>query len=184
MKKILFTSAVYFYAGILSAQIYMAKTCQVDFFSEAPVENIEAVNKSAQPILNTATGDIQVRIPIISFKFQKPLMEEHFNENYMETEKYPNATFKGKINEPVDWSKPGEYKVTATGKLNIHGVEKERTIPGTITIRDGQILLNSVFNVHVADHGIKVPSLYVKNIAEDVKVTLNAVMEQYRKQAK
>lgn len=145
------------------------------------MENIEAVNKAAKPILNTATGDIQIKIPIKGFTFEKPLMQEHFNENYMESEKFPDAFFKGKINEKIDYTKDGEYKTTATGKVTIHGVEKERTLDGTLTIKGGQITIETKFMVHVVDHNIKVPSLYVKNIAEDVIVKLNATLDPFRK---
>lgn len=163
------------------AQIYIAKECEISFFSEAPLENIAAVNKAAKPILNTSTGDIQTKIAMTAFVFEKPLMQEHFNENYAESEKFPNATFKGKINETIDWTKEGEYKATVTGKLNIHGIEKDRTIDGTIIIKGSEIIISAKFMVHVADFGIKVPSLYVKNIAEDVEVKLNATLEPYKK---
>jgi hypothetical protein len=165
----------------VNAQIFIAKSCEISFFSSSPLEDIEAVNKACKPIVNTATNDVQMKIVISAFHFEKPLMQEHFNENYMESEKYPNAIFKGKINEKIDWTKDGEYKVTTTGKLNIHGVEKDRTIDGVLTIKGQEIILNSKFKIHIADHGIKVPSLYVQNIAEDVDVKLNATLEPYKK---
>ena len=168
-------------AKLSAAQIYIAKTCEISFFSSSPLENIEAVNKACKPIINTATNDVQMKIVISAFQFDKPLMQEHFNENYMESDKYPDAIFKGKINEPVDWTKDGEYKVTVTGKLTIHGVEKERTVDGTVKISGQQVTISSKFNIHIADHNIKVPSLYVQNIAEDVEVKLNAVLEPYKK---
>ena len=181
MKKIFFALLLLAAGTSAKAQIYMAKSCEVSFFSAAPLENIEAVNKNARPVLNTSTGDIQVKIPISNFKFAKPLMEEHFNENYMETEKYPNAIFKGKIQEKVDYAKDGEYKVTVKGNLEIHGVTKERTLEGTLTVKGNQIMIATKFPVHVADHKIEVPSLYVQNIAEDVDVKLNATLEPYQK---
>lgn len=176
------------------AQYYMASSCEISFFSETPMENIEAVNTAAKPILNIATNDIQVKISIAAFVFKKPLMEEHFNENYMETDKkgakddkgndtYPNkyAIFKGKIDDKIDFTKDGEYKVTVTGKLDMHGVVKDRTLEGKIVIKDGKINLESKFNIHIADHNIKVPSLYVKNIAEDVAVSVKATLEPFKK---
>lgn len=181
MKKAILLLLLLSGATILKAQIYIAKTCEISFFSEAPLENIEAVNKSARPILSTATNDIQVKVPISNFKFEKALMQEHFNENYMETEKFPNAIFKGKIQENIDWSKDGQHKVTVKGSLEIHGVTKERTFEGTLTIKGGKIMIMSQFPVRVADHGIKVPSMYVQNIAETVLVTINATLEPYKK---
>jgi len=181
MKKILTILLLLIIANYTKAQIYLAKTCEISFFSEAPLENIKAVNKAAKPILNTATNDIQMKIVISAFVFEKPLMQEHFNENYMESEKFPEATFKGKINEQIDWKKDGEYKVTVTGVLKIHGVEKTRTLEGTVKIKGEEITIETKFNIHVADHNIKVPSMYVKNIAEDVEVKLNAVLEPFKK---
>ncbi len=180
MKNIfLFLIAIVSGSNML-AQIYIAKNCEITFFSEAPLENIAAINKAAKPILNTATGEIQIKIAMTAFVFEKPLMQEHFNENYVESEKFPYAIFKGKINETIDWKKDGEYKATAIGKLNIHGIEKERTIDGTIIVKESEIVISTKFNVHIADHEIKIPSLYVKNIAEDVEVKLNATLEPYK----
>jgi hypothetical protein len=181
MKKLAALLITLAFSQVLTAQIYIAKTCEISFFSASPLEDIMAVNKACKPIINTATNDVQMKIAISAFQFEKPLMQEHFNENYMETEKFPNAIFKGKINEKIDWTKDGEYKVTVTGKLMIHGVEKERTIDGIVKIKGQEITISGNFKVHIADHGIKVPSLYVQNIAEDVDVKLNAVLEPYKK---
>ena len=180
MKNILLFLLVIISGSNLFSQIYIAKHCEITFFSAAPLENIAATNKAAKPILNTANNDIQTKIAMTAFVFEKPLMQEHFNENYVESEKFPYATFKGKINETIDFTKDGEYKATATGKLNIHGMEKERTIEGTITVKGSEIAISAKFNIHFADHGIKIPSLYIKNIAEDVEVKLNATMEPYK----
>lgn len=181
MKKLLIILCLAMAGYSASAQIYMAKTCVVSFFSAAPMENIEAVNKAAKPILNTSTNEIAVRVTITGFKFESPLMEEHFNENYMESEKYPHATFKGKIQENIDYTKDGEHKVTVKGALDMHGVSKDRTIDGVLSIKGGVITITTKFNVHVADHKIEVPSMYVKNIAEDVEVKLNTTLEPFAK---
>lgn len=181
MNKIILSLLIIAFAAMANAQIYLAKDCEISFFSSAPMENIEAVNKAAKPILNTATGDIQVKIAIQAFQFEKPLMKEHFNENYMESDKYRDAIFKGKINEKVDYTKDGVTKVSVTGKINIHGVEKDKTIEGTVTVKGQQIMLDTKFNIHVADHNIKIPSVVVKNIAEDVEVKLKATLEPYKK---
>ena len=181
MKKYILILAVAFFRIPIYGQIYLAKTCEIAFFSASPLENIEAINTSSKPLLNIATNDVQVKISMSGFIFKKPLMQEHFNENYAESEKFPNAIFKGKINEKIDFSKDGEYKATVTGPLELHGVTKERTIEGAIIVKDGLINLQGKFNIHIADHGIKVPSLYVKNIAEDVMVKINASLEPFKK---
>jgi hypothetical protein len=181
MKKSLLSFAALLAGLSMSAQIYMAKTCEITFFSATPAENIEAINKAAKPLLNTATNDVQIKIAISAFVFEKPLMQEHFNENYMESDKIPYAFFKGKINEKIDYTKDGEYKVTVTGKLTIHGVDKDRTLDGTVTVKGNAIMLKTKFNVHIADHGIEVPTLVIKNIAEDVEVKLTAILEPFKK---
>ncbi len=181
MKKLFIILLATSLSTALFSQIYLAKTCEISFYSHSPIEDIKAVNKVAKPMLNTATGDVQIKIVMTAFQFDRPLMQEHFNEEYVESEKFPNAIYKGKINESVDYTKDGTTKVTVTGKFNIHGVEKEKTIDGTITVKGTEITLSSKFNLHVADYNIKVPSLYVTNIAEDVETKLEATLEPFKK---
>ncbi|MCA0430707.1 MAG: YceI family protein [Bacteroidetes bacterium] len=166
-----------------NAQIYKAKSggTTVNFYSKSPLEDIEATNKSAIVVLNSKTGDLQCAVTIVNFKFKNALMEEHFNENYMESEKFPKATFKGKINEPIDYTKDGETKVTVTGKMEIHGVTKDETYSGTIKKVGNELFLDCLFKVKVADYNIKVPTLYVKNIAEVIDVDYKCVLEPFEK---
>lgn len=167
----------------VQAQIYTAKpgSTMISFYSEAPLENIEAVNKSATIVLKTSDSELQMSISIQNFKFKNALMEEHFNENYMETNKYPKAVFRGKINEKVDYTKEGEQKVTVTGKMEIHGVTKDVTLDGVINKSGTEFKLNSKFKIKVADYNIKVPSMYVQNIAEVVDVTFSTTLEPFQK---
>lgn len=167
----------------MDAQIYTAKdgSTLISFFSSAPLEDIEAQNKGAVIIYKATTNDIQIRVSIQNFKFKNALMEEHFNENYMESTRFPNAEFRGKINEAFDQSKDGENKVTITGIMDIHGVKKEMTLNGTITKIGNEFKIQSKFQVRVADHNIKVPSMYVKNIAEVVDVNISSTLEPFQK---
>lgn len=191
MKNLFTALLLVFCFASATAQIYKAKdgTTQITFFSEAPLENIEAVNKGAIIVLNTSNNDIQVRVSIQNFKFKNSLMEEHFNENYMETDKkgpgdtYPNrnAIFKGRINEKIDYSQDGEHKVTVSGKMEIHGVTRDVTLEGTLNKAGSELALNTKFKVKVADYNIKVPSMYVKNIAEVVDVTVSSTLEPFQK---
>ena len=129
MKKFTITfTALLLLTVSYSQQLYKATSSKTHFFSEAPLENIEAVNEKSQGLINTETKQIAIIIPIIEFKFEKPLMEEHFNENYMETSKYKTASFQGKIISDIDFSTNGEYEATAEGVLTIHGVKKEQKI--------------------------------------------------------
>jgi len=183
MKRLIYFTLIMFLVFRSNAQIFKAKDggTEISFFSSSPLEDITAVNKGAVVVLNTVSGEIQLRISIQNFKFKNSLMEEHFNENYMESQKFPNSIFKGKINEKVDYTKDGENKVTVTGKMEIHGVVKDVTIDGTLTVKGTELALSSKFKVKVADYNIKVPSLYVKNIAEVVDVTLNSILEPFQK---
>ena len=167
----------------VNAQLYRGKpdASSISFFSKSPIEDIDATNKKATIVLKTTTNDIQFGVPMISFKFPKPLMEEHFNENYVESDKYPTCIFKGKINEAIDYTKDGEYTVTAKGTLNLHGVTKEIEATGTLIVNGSEIRIQSAFKIKVADYNIKVPSLYIKNIAEVVDVKVSAVLEPFVK---
>ncbi len=156
------------------AQVFKTTSANIKFFSEAPLENIEAENEKAQSVLNTETGEMGFVATIRGFKFEKPLMEEHFNENYMESDKYKTGKFYGKLNEQIDFSKDGKHDASVTGKLTIHGVEKERTIKGTLEIKGSTIILDSKFIVALEDHKIKIPKVVVQNIAEEVEVTVHA----------
>ncbi|TLV04029.1 YceI family protein [Dyadobacter luticola] len=151
-------------------QLYMTKTGETSFFSETPLENIAAVNKQVLVILNPANGEIAIKMQQQNFHFPNKLMEEHFNENYMETEKYPAAVFTGKIMEPVDYGKDGSYPVHAEGVLDMHGVKQNRSLKGQMLINGGQITLTSDFDVKLADHKIEVPTLVIAKIAEAIAV--------------
>lgn len=181
MKKLIVLMFAIALSTLGNAQIYIAKNCEIRFFSASPVEDITAVNTVTKPLLNIATGDLQMKIVMTAFVFEKPLMQEHFNENYLESEKFPNAIFKGKINEKLDYTKDGEYKVTSTGKLTIHGVEKDRTIDGTLTIKDQTITLSTKFKIIFADHNIEIPALQAAVIPADTEVKMNAVLEPFKK---
>lgn len=146
-------------------------TGAIDFFSKTPVEDIEARSNACGAMLNTETGQIAFKVPIKSFHFPNKLMEEHFNENYMESEKVPDATFSGKIEPLVDFSKPGIYDVKAKGKLNIHGVEQEREFSGKMTVgADKTTTLVCEFNVPLEDHKIERPQLVMMKIADIISV--------------
>ncbi len=162
-------------------QIYMADSCKVSFFSATSMEDIDAVNSISKPVMSTATGDIQISIANQEFIFKSHLMQEHFNEDYMESDKYPHTIFKGKVNEKIDYTKDGANKVTVTGVMDMHGVQKTITIPGLITIQNGVIFLLAKFDVTMADYKIKVPKVIMgSNLADHVAITFNATMKPYK----
>lgn len=168
------TAGLFISITSLAQPVYMAKEGSASFFSKAPLEDIEATSNSVNSVLNTSNGEVVFIIPITSFKFEKALMQEHFNENYMESGTYRDARYKGKINEPVDFTKDGTFNVTTSGTLNIHGVDQQRTVDGIIVVKDGVAKLDSKFKVKLADHNIKIPKVVMQNIAEEVDVTIAA----------
>ncbi len=121
-------------------------------------------------------------VPIKSFVFGNGLMQELFNENYLESDKYPFVTFKGKINESIGWAKAGTYPVSATGKLNVHGVERDQTIKGKLDVGSRKVQLDAGFTVALADYRIEIPTLVLQKIAETITVTTRFVYEPHVKQ--
>jgi polyisoprenoid-binding protein YceI len=143
---------------------------EITFFSGAPLEDIDAKNKHVISMLNTQSLEILVRIPINQFEFQNKLMQQHFNEKYLESDRYPYATFKGKMGAGTDFSKDGVYDVSAVGVLNLHGVDQKRSLTGKINISKGEINLDTRFNINLADHKIDIPKLVFNKIAERIAV--------------
>ncbi len=160
------------------AERFMTRTGKVTFFSSTPLENIEAVNNETACAVDGSTGDLVFQVPVKSFKFEKALMQEHFNENYMESDKYPKAEFKGKIANlsAVNFSKDGRYDVTGTGKLTIHGVTRDVSAPGTITVQGGNITAASKFKVRPSDYGIKIPGVVSDKVAKEIEVSISSMM--------
>ena len=161
--------------------IYLAQGAKTSFFSATPIEDISATSESMTSVLNISTNEIAFNVPIRTFQFKKALMREHFNEKYIESDKYPNATFKGKINEKIDWTRDGTYDITATGVLTLHGVDKQHTEKGKAVVKDGKINITSSFKAAVKDHNITIPKIMMTNIAEIIDVHLNADYTPYKK---
>lgn len=153
-----------------------SKTAKVRFFSSTPIEDIKAASDNGIVVLIAKTSAIAFQVPIKSFEFSKGLMQEHFNENYMESDKYPYAKFNGKINQLIDFTQDGEYNVSVTGNLLIHGVSKQRTIPGKIKVSNGKAQITTAFEVACVDHNIKIPRLVMTKIAEVIKVNVDATL--------
>jgi len=185
MKNIFITLIVCAsFLGAARAQVFISDNTAISFFSETPLENILAANSKSSSLLNIKDKQVVFQIPVKAFEFEKDLMREHFNENYLETEKYPKASFNGNINEDVDLSKDGTYEVTVTGKLLIHGVEKQRTITGTIIREGDDISLKGQFQVTLSDHSIRIPKVVIANIAEVIDVKVSARYKPYIKKNK
>lgn len=153
----------------VSAQKFTSEKGTITFFSDAAIEDIKAENTMVGSLFNSASGDLVYIVKIKDFKFEKALMREHFNEKYMETEKFPKSTFQGKVTG-FNPNASGEQKCKAAGKLNIHGITRDIDLPGTIEFTGGKVILKSKFMVKLADYQIKIPKLVWQNIAEEVEV--------------
>lgn len=167
-----------------SQPVYLSNGGACSFFSNTPVENINALSESVSAMLNTSTKELMFKIPITSFKFKKALMQEHFNEKYMESGKFPTADFKGKLNEDVDFSKDTVMQVTATGVINIHGTDKTITETGTLSIKNKLIQIGCEFKVALKDYNIRIPKFVVTNIAEMIAVKIDCSYRPFKKESK
>lgn len=154
------------------AQKFVLEKSVITFFSDAAIEDIRAENVKASSIFNSQTADVAFTVPIREFQFEKKLMQEHFNgDKYMESDKFPKATFSGKL-EGFDAAAKGAKQVRAKGKLTIHGVTKDVEIPGTIDVTGDKVVMKSKFLVKLEDYKINIPQILWQNIAEQVEVTV------------
>ncbi len=171
---------------ILAVQIqaqdkYFTKTGKISFdatTSKSP-ENIDGVNKTAICVLDTKTGNLQFSVLMKGFEFERALMQEHFNENYVESNKFPKSEFKGTItnNASVNYAKDGTYPVKVKGSITIHGVTKEIETDGKIIVKAGKINAVADFSVALADYNIAVPSLVADKLAKTASIKVDCVLE-------
>jgi polyisoprenoid-binding protein YceI len=162
MKSIVviwFAVIVSFHSQAQSQSRYFTKTGTISFNAGTSMEDIDATNRSVTSVIDASTGQIEFAVLIKGFEFKRGLMQEHFNENYMESEKYPKSIFKGKIEDvsKVNFTKDGKYPVKITGTLDLHNVKKETTAQGTFTITGGSISGEGNFTVTLEDFAIKIP---------------------------
>jgi len=182
MKKLLFVALLMSSASTMFAQAYMTRTGKISFNASSPKspEKIEAVNNEVSSILNGKTGDFVFQALIKSFKFERELMQQHFNENYMESDKLPKSDFKGKITNIADanLAKDGTYNVTVAGKLTIHGVTNDVSVPGSITVKGKEVTAKAKFSVKMADYKITVPTVVADKVGKEASITIDAVLAQ------
>lgn len=166
--------------SISFAQKLYTKNGHISFFSKTSMENIQADNNQVLSVLNTQSGELQFSVIIKSFHFEKALMEEHFNENYLESDKYPKSTFKGTITDisKVNFTADGSYPVTVSGDLSIHGATNKVNTKGTINIKGGKVTATSTFTVALADYKITVPKLVEANISKTIEIKINCLYDQ------
>jgi hypothetical protein len=171
LASILFFS-ILFLTGF--SQKYMTKNGYIGFYSHTPIEDIKADNNQVASVLDIASGELVFQVLIKSFHFEKALMEEHFNENYMESEKYPKATFKGKITNlsEVNFSRNGLYDAAVEGDLTIHNVTNKIRAKGTFEIVTGGISATSKFNIASEDYKISIPGVVRDKINKSLEVSV------------
>ena len=161
-------------------QEYFTKNGSISFFSKAPIENIKADNNQVISVFNTQTGAIGFSVLNIAFHFPKAMMEQHFNSDYMESDKFPSSTFRGMITDisNIDFGKDGTYKVNVNGILFIHGVSKNIAARATIIVKEGKLSAVAVFKILLKDYHIKIPSIVVNNISENIEITVSCNYEK------
>ena len=154
--------------------IFTCRNGQASFLSDAPLEMIKASSKNLAGAINISDRSFSFLVPTKTFEgFNSSLQKTHFNEDYMESDTYPNSTFKGKIIEEVDLTVPGTYKIRAKGKMYIHGVENDRIVRCDLIVSEKKIDVTAAFTVFLTDHKIGIPSILNQKIAEEIKVEIS-----------
>lgn len=153
---------------------FMTKSGFISFYSHTPVEDIKAENKQVTSLVDFNTGELVFSVLIRSFEFEKALMQEHFNENYLESDKFPKAKFVGKIlnYESYDWNQKDTIKVKVSGGLEIHGINRDIETAGAFYNQDGIWIGESIFTLKPEDYDIKIPKVVRNNIAREIEVTV------------
>ena len=159
--------------------VYEVKNGTILFHSSAELELIKASSDQLKGLVDTDKKNFAFKISMNSFRgFNSPLQQEHFNENYVESGKFPDASFSGKIIEDDDLTKDGTYTIRAKGLLTVHGVSQERIIRSNVVVRQGKIKLNSIFTVLLTDHNIKIPRIVSEKLSSEIKVEIQAELEE------
>ncbi|MFL5742626.1 MAG: YceI family protein [Flavisolibacter sp.] len=180
-KKNLILSLILLFCASLafSQDKYFTKTGKINFFSKASLEDIEAKNNTVTAVLDSKSGAIQFAAMMKSFEFEKELMQQHFNENYVESDKFPKGEFRGVItnNNEINYSKDGSYTARVKGKMTIHGITKDIETTGTIKVDGGKVNANSVFNILLSDYKIKIPAVVKDKVSNSIKISVDCKLE-------
>ena len=179
-KSILTIFFLIFYTILnVQSQVYLTNEGKVTFVSDAPLELISASSNNVRGAVNVTDNRFLFIIDNKSFLgFNSPLQQEHFYENYIETEKYESSTFQGKIIEEINMDKAGVQEIRAKGILSIHGIEKERIIDATLEYIDGTLILKCDFKVPLEEHNIRIPNVVYQKLAEIIEVSVQAKLEK------
>jgi polyisoprenoid-binding protein YceI len=178
MKKIILFAVIALAANVSNAQRFFSKSAHVRFFSHTSAEDIKADNYKCEIVLDKATGNVQFSSLIKMFEFEKALMQEHFNENYLESDTYPKATFKGKGDfSGVNFGVDGNYNVNVAGQITMHGVTKDVSATANIKIAGGKIDGSTKFYINPRDYNVKIPDVVKGQISDKIEVTVKATLQ-------
>jgi polyisoprenoid-binding protein YceI len=184
IKKILVLILAIASVQVATAQVWFTKTGVISIYSHTEVEDIKANNFEVVSFLDAAKGELRFQLLIKGFQFPKAAMQQHFNsEAYMNSDQFPKSEFKGSIDNlsAINFSKDGNYAVTVSGDLTMHGVTKKIKQGGTISVKAGKISANTVFNVKRTDFDITVPKFNAAKIADEIQVTVKCDYAPYTK---
>lgn len=176
MKKLILLSTIIISASSLMAQSkYITQTGKITFDAGTGLEDIIAVNKGVSSAIDSKSGKMQFKLQITGFEFKRQLMQDHFNENYMESEKFPEAKFSGNITNigKVNFAKDGSYPVNVKGNLEIHGVKNEVETEGTIKVKGQDINTQAEFTITLEDYKINIPSVVKDKLSKTVKISVD-----------
>lgn len=177
MNKLMVIALLLFVGAEVKAQDkYMSRNATVNFNATGPLEKIEANNGQGASVIDSKTGNMEFMVTMKAFEFEKALMQEHFNENYVESDKYPKAVFKGTIQDisKVNFAKDGVYPVQIKGNMTLHGVTNEMLSDGTIEVKSGNITGKSKFTLKCSDYKIEIPSLVKDKVSNVVTINVTA----------
>jgi len=167
----LFTFILIFFVTNLYSQRFITKEAEISFFSEAPIEDISAINNKVSAVYDSETRQLVFQLNISDFIFPKALMQEHFNENYLESDKFPKASFSGNV------SKLNNVSI-GVGTLRIHGEFNEVEVIGSIVDSNDSVMIDATFTIKLKDFNIKIPKIVMYNIAEEIEVTIKAKLKE------
>ncbi|WP_018616118.1 YceI family protein [Segetibacter koreensis] len=160
------------------AKIFSVKSGKISFQSDAPFETIRASSNDVKGLLEIEKKLFAFKVRMESFDgFNSSLQKEHFNENYIESSKFPEATFNGKIIEDVDLTKDGNYTIRAKGNFTVHGISQERIIKSDVAVKNGKINIESAFSVLLDDHNIPIPKVVKDKLSSEINVKVNCELE-------
>ncbi|MEK0439611.1 MAG: hypothetical protein RLZZ504_527 [Bacteroidota bacterium] len=178
MKKYLFLVAIALVPMLSFAQVYKTSAGKISFVSKTSIEEFSANNSQVEAAIAPVKNQMQFRVPVNGFVFKSALMQKHFQENYMETSRFQYSDFKGQIKNiaAVNFNQNGEYPVEAVGKLTMHGVTKDITVPGKIVVTDGAVALKANFRIKCSDYQIKIPAASAASVSDDIAIAVDCAL--------